>query len=97
MGSVSGYPVILSTVDFTDEPMTRPLRIEFPASLYHITSHDNARADISIQNFTTDLMKKGLRQRTPEINQFRFLLTGKNPELKTTNDVLRWVAANNQV
>ncbi|MCZ6772752.1 MAG: transposase, partial [Proteobacteria bacterium] len=30
--------------------MARPLRIEFPGALYHVTSHGNARADIYLSN-----------------------------------------------
>ena len=31
-------------------PMARPLRIEFPDALYHVTSRGNARADIYLDN-----------------------------------------------
>ena len=42
--------------------MARPLRIEFPGALYHVTARGNARQDIFLDDEDRDLFLSSKRQ-----------------------------------
>lgn len=48
--------------------MARPLRIEYPGAVYHITSHGNARQDISLDDADQTMFLEILGQAVDRFN-----------------------------